>query len=460
MDNFKNNEIKVNSIVTLSLFPYISGKDYSRLAMWQKSHKTSIDFQLTPSSITRLAQSITDNDRMNLIKCRLLRQTKCGIDDCDSTSRSGWGKCLVDIKWGKNKCNPELRYTIDVVVYSLSTYEPIYYRLFHGNIADVSTIRTILSELAALKIKDIILSTHRGYLSEENIAAFVGMKLPFLICAKVDTKPVSELLLKIDYSKNGYPANMEFNSEKRLFFTQLIVEPYMSKLADGTDIEVKGLKVNLFLDLYKRMDEISDIYCKINEEKDTLEKDIRERNIPKDIKKYNASFDYFKVNETVNEDKGITGFTYTECSNKIEREISKCGFFALLSHNLNMNCEEILDHYKRKDEHGKKLSELKSYLNFNIQKSSSEESKNGKSFFDFIGLICISKLRNAWKKSFQNVYHSTLEMLDEMESIRFSEYTDGSTRMTTFTMKQVEICNVCGIEVPYECMPQSLRAYP
>ena len=48
-------------------------------------------------------------------------------------------------------------------------------------------------------------------------------------------------------------------------------------------------------------------------------------------------------------------------------------------------------------------------------------------------------------------------MLDEMESIRFSEYTDGSTRMTTFTMKQVEICNACGIETPYKCLPQSLK---
>ena len=54
-------------------------------------------------------------------------------------------------------------------------------------------------------------------------------------------------------------------------------------------------------------------------------------------------------------------------------------------------------------------------------------------------------------------YASTLDMLDEMEPIRFSEYTDGNTHMTSFTTKQVTISRACNIEPPLECIPKTMR---
>ena len=63
---------------------------------------------------------------MNLIKLRLNRQPKNSILDCDSTTRSAWGKCLADIRWGHNKDNDKLKKTVETIVYSLTTHEPIY----------------------------------------------------------------------------------------------------------------------------------------------------------------------------------------------------------------------------------------------------------------------------------------------------------------------------------------------
>ena len=94
---------------------------------------------------------------------------------------------------------------------------------------------------------------------------------------------------------------------------------------------------------------------------------------------------------------------------------------------------------------------------FYSQRNSTELGKNGRSFIAFTGLIPISKLRYYWQTYLRDKYQSTLDMLDEMESIRFCEYPDGTFHMTTFTMKQAEICKACGVEPPQECLPKTIR---
>ena len=135
----------------------------------------------------------------------------------------------------------------------------------------------------------------------------------------------------------------------------------------------------------------------------------------------------------------------------------KAGFFSYFIYKLDLNCIEALERYKSRDEHEKSFDILKNRMGFYVQRASNEESKEGMSFIAFVGLIIISVLRASWKENLQDKYQSCLDMLDEMESIRLSEYEDGTSHMTTFTMKQVEISRRCGIEPPYECLPQSLK---
>jgi len=52
----------------------------------------------------------------------------------DSTTRSAYGSTLADIKYGKNKERIPLSQTSEVVVYSLDSNMPVYYRTFPGNI--------------------------------------------------------------------------------------------------------------------------------------------------------------------------------------------------------------------------------------------------------------------------------------------------------------------------------------
>ena len=460
LKTFEGNYAMVHEVMSLAFYPFLSGKCFNRFARWQNSHKTLLEYGLTSSSITRLTQAITDNHRMTFIKLRLNRQPKGAVLDCDSTTRSGWGKCLVDLCWGNNKDNPKLQNTVEAYVYSLTTHEPVYYRSFAGFTVDISTVRTILSDLLALGIKDIVFIADRGYPSEENLAALVEADLPFLMCAKVGCDPIAPLVQKVTYDEDGIPTNMEYDQKRKLYYLQVDVPVYKGTLADGTEVDMNGLKANLFLNIHRRTDELGSLKRKIQSEKTILEEAEKKGEIPQDIKKYNALFEYFKIEYKYQQSKRKpkpVGIVFTQCTNKISKERSLCGFFSSIMYRMDIDGAEALSIYKSRDEHEKNFDQLKNQMLYYNQRNSSEEGRNGRSFISFVGLISISVVRNAWKEKMQDRFESSLDMIDELESIRFSEYTDGTTHMSSFTAKQVEICDACDVAVPKECMPSSVR---
>ena len=458
---FNNNIYKVNKILSLAIFPYISNKNFNRFAQWQKTHKTLIDSIFTSPNITKFSQSLCDNDRMKLIELRLKRQPKGSYQDCDSTTKSAWGKCLADIRWGNNKDNPKLKNTTEVTIYSLSSHEPVYYRLFPGNTSDVTTVRTILSDLNSLKIEGIsdILSivTDRGFISEENIAYFVGFDIPFLMCIKVNNPLVSKILAEIKYDEDGLPLNMEYDQTISLYLKQLEIPAFSSVLSNETTVDVVGLRVNIYLDSVRRVREIIQINDLIVKERGILDRDLKRNFIPNNIKKYNSMFEYFKVIPVKNAENEITSFSYEECTEKIKREKTRCGFFSSVVYKLDKNAKESFDLYKLRDEHEKNFDILKNRMNYNLQRNSSEDGKDGISFIAFVGLIIASSVRFSWSSKLRDEYPSTYAILDEMESIRFCEYKDGSSHMTTFSKKQTEISRCCGIEPPEESLTKSSK---
>ncbi|WP_406037688.1 hypothetical protein, partial [Succinimonas sp.] len=49
-------------------------------------------------------------------------------------------------------------------------------------------------------------------------------------------------------------------------------------------------------------------------------------------------------------------------------------------------------------------------------------------------------------------YPSSLDVLQEMFPIRFVEYDDGSTHVTSFTTPQAEICQAFSLPIPEDCL--------
>jgi hypothetical protein len=170
---FDGNREFVDDIITLAIFPYVTSFTYNRVARWQYVARSPSSRNLTPKAITLLTQSITEQHRMDLLRLRAARLGKDELCAVDSTSRSAYGGTLADIHWGKNKEGLPLEQTTEVVVYTLSSHMPVYYRTFPGNMPDSRSLDTILTDLEHAGFNGLVLVTDRGYNTLRNLEKYI-----------------------------------------------------------------------------------------------------------------------------------------------------------------------------------------------------------------------------------------------------------------------------------------------
>lgn len=60
----------VNDVLTMAYYPFVDNLSYNQMSMWQREVKAPSERELTASRITRLTQSITEKNRMDLFRCR------------------------------------------------------------------------------------------------------------------------------------------------------------------------------------------------------------------------------------------------------------------------------------------------------------------------------------------------------------------------------------------------------
>lgn len=451
---FENHQSVVNDIMTLAMFPILTKGNYSQVEKWQRYTMTPSNHPLSSKYITQLTQSIHDTHRMQFLKLRIKRQTSGALVACDSTSRSAYGRCLADIRWGNNKDNAALQNTLEVVVYSLDTHEPIYYRTFAGNENDSRTLRTIVSDLAALGCKELTIIFDRGYETEENILNMIRGNQSFLVCSKVGQTPVIDEIRKIQFGSNGIPEEMEYNKEYGLYGKQAEIKKTLMMNPDDPSTETTvSLKVNLFLEIHERMQELIKISEAIKAEKKILSdltgkpcNDEKLKALKKECPHYVLKADKEKRLTAVLNEK------------KVQKENAVAGFFSSISYKIDGGVFDHYEYYLLRDEQEKYFESMKDQLGFNMQRNWSEGGKTGRLFILFIGLIIQSEIRSVWKNKLKDDYPSSIDVLHEMVPVRYVEYEDGSTHITGFTTPQVKICRAMDIPIPEDCLSVNQKA--
>ena len=440
IDIFENNINIVNELMTLGIYACVGNQSFNHVNSWQLVVKTPTEKNLTPHYITRLTQYISDNHRMLLIKARLIRQPNKGLVACDSTTRSAWGHCLADIHWGYNKDNPTLKNTVEVVVYSISTHEPLYYRSFAGNISDYITLRTIQADLNSFNINKFTFIFDRGYQSLENIDRLIIDNISFLMCTKVYERFIYDTIKEIKFDSTGLPCNMEYDEDLQIYYIQFKELYTVNTLYENKEkLNVVIIK-DIYLDINRRFECLRQINKDISEEENEIEKIKLEKS--KDFKKMK----YYRVKISNHEINIIRN------NDRIEKEKDCCGFFSMVSYKMFGTAIDHYYSYKLRDEQEKYFDIMKNQMGFDIQRNSSESGKNGRLFILFIGLILKSKLRYTWKSRLHDIYPTSIDILNEMRSIRMCEYNDGSSHITTFSGRQLDICDAFDINPPLECV--------
>ena len=449
---FNGDISKTNDILTLAMYPCLTGDQaYYRLARWQDISHTPSDRPLRSDYITRLMQSITEDDRAKLLTSRITDQPSGALAPCDSTTVSSYGRCLADIRWGNNKDRDDLPCIAEVVVYCLATHEPVYYKSFPGFTSDISTIRTIVRELTEFGFSNLIVITDRGYCSNENIGYFVHKGIPFITCSKVNQSPVIDALQNVTYDKYGLPLDMERDEESGLYCKQFKADPYEIKLSDGTTVLAENLVINVYLNIKTRITRLDD-YRKKLESEDKLAREYQSSGelTSARVPTLRRELPHYRINV----DKKEKTVLIERNESKIEKEVAGFGFFSSIMYMQGEKTAiEAYHDYKLRDEQEKYFYSMKDLADGDTAMSYTEEGRRGRDFVSFIGLIALSWVRYRWATTeLRRLFRSAEDVLDAMRPIRYSVYSDGTEHITTFTTEQISICDYLDVTPPMEAL--------
>lgn len=450
MQVFSNNKEKVNSVLTLAYFSVLTGHTFNRVARWQRTERAPYQKELTPSAITYLTQSITEEERMALFRLRAARLGDDAVCAVDSTTRSAYGKSLADIKWGKNKEGVRLPQTSEVVVYSLDDHMPVYYRTFPGNVPDSRSIGTLLTDLRHAGFPDIVLLTDRGYESIQNLERYILNGQKMIMCVKTGQKLVLKHILEYgDFA--GAPEQMSIDLDTKVFHKQYDID-YMVKGNGETAHKADKFKLNIYFDPMRRGADIMDLSAEIEMQRRALQ-DMKDSGYPlDDDATVKSLYKWFDI-EYDRKSRLVKNFTLNEQKAGKARRTS--GFYAIATLGMDLTAMRTWELYGLRDEQEKYFQQMKGQLGCDRQRNWSEEGKTGRLFILFAGLVLSSYVRHIWKSTdLHKKFSSSLEVFDEMRPIRCVEHTGKAKHITPFVGGQIDIANAFGFKIPDNCAPK------
>ena len=106
----------------------------------------------------------------------------------DSSTISTYSENQIDARYGFNKADDGLKTIKFLTLYSIESRQPIAYTKQPGNIPDVISVASAISQLDALGTKTREVITDNGYYSEKNFSELLQADFDFITLAKTSIK--------------------------------------------------------------------------------------------------------------------------------------------------------------------------------------------------------------------------------------------------------------------------------
>lgn len=211
------------------------------------------------------------------------------------------------------------------------------------------------------------------------------------------------------------------------------------------------LRLNLYFDSVRRSEELVQLDIDISEQQEKLQLLLTGQEPLEDDESLKRHFRYFKLRYDSGE-RILKSFELNV--KKVEKARRTSGFFSIMTHKLDMDAMGTYRTYRLRDEQEKAFQQMKGQMVSDRQRTWSEEGKTGRLFILFVSMILGSVVRHTWKTTeLHELFSSSLDVLDEMRSIRCIEHTGRAKFITPFVGRQLDICEAFGFDVPQGCSP-------
>ena len=361
------------------------------------------------SKVSDFLQSITTNQSVEFLNQwneKRNHREKIYIS-YDSTNKNCQAGDIEMLEYGKPKDDNGVRIFNYAIAYDINNREPLFYEEYPGSIVDVSQLQYMLEKVKAYGYKKVGFILDRGYFSRANIQFMDSCGYDFVIMVKGMGNLVSSLITeKQDTFEKDRLCSIR---EHHLYGTTVRHQLYEGDTSDRY--------FHLFHSIAKEHAERDALEAKIERLSSMLKK-----NEGKEISFGKVYSEYFTLYYTEDGKKFLFAKEKTDV---IEREISLCGYFSIVT-SAKMTAKEAIGLYKSRDASEKLFRGDKSYLGNKSLRVHSDESASAKIFIEFVALIIRSKIytslkdemvRNDRKANFITV-PAALKELDKIEMVK------------------------------------------
>ena len=423
----------------LSLAYYLILEDKNplyRFEKWGLTHKHPYGGDIPSQRSSEIFSSISEDAMHQFFRLQGQRRAENEYWAYDITTISSYSECLRQVQYGHDKDGDGLAQLKLALVFGEQSRLPFYYRKLAGNILDLMTVRTLLSELDIFGFKKVKLVMDRGFYKEENINGLLKDHLKFLVAVKMSLVYARSELDKVH---DEFLTFEHYNEDYELYSTTVPYEwPYSQVRPYKGDVLKEKRRV--YIHFYYNIDRAAEDQKNFDRRLMALKNEIISgKCIPEHEKLYKK---YFVVKSTP-----VRGNRATVREDAVKAAKRYFGFFALMS-NEKMDSMTALALYRNKDLVEKAFGNLKERLNFRRTLVSSEQSLNGKLFVEFVALIYLSYLNKQMQDA--NLYksHTLAGLLDKLDVIECFEHQGRRLQVGELLDKQRDLYIALDVEPP------------
>ncbi len=414
-----------------------------RFSAWDRTHVHPYGKNISSPRSSELFVSIDEDAIQQFLSLRIKRSVGVsGWLAVDSTSVSSYSQALRLVAPGRNKEHDKLDQINLLMVFDQDTDIPVFYRKTRGNITDVTTVTNTLHDLQGIGIHHAALVLDRGFYSKDNVIEMLKKRYAFTLGTKVSLVFVKDA---IRAARDHMMHPSSFDDAHRVFHSVVPI-PFAVPIR-GLGPNERKAYLHLYCNKEKEADDVTALMARIKK----LRMQLETGKITASRKELSS---YFTLTIAKDTDE-ITAFT--ENRELITDAMNRCGFFALLTSEKELDSAQVLSIYRKKNKVGKSFNNLKDRLSLRRTRCSRDESLSGKIFIQYIALILVSRIRKIMKERQLYDNFTYQQLLDEIEVIEYFTYRNRAGHWGVITEKQGNILKAFAVDLPADAWPKALQ---
>lgn len=401
------------SILSLAMYHVSTGSNAAYLfEEWAEETETPLGRSvLTSQMISELYKDMDKSRRLDFLYNWRNKASTGNACFHDITSISSYSLKSDIVEYGYNRDKEDLPQINIGMISDSGNRLPIYYKIHDGSINDVSTLRNILKEGYAFNMKNLTFVMDKGFFSKGNIDALYSFNYHFIVSMAFTTNAAFEAVDKVRDTIR-HPRNVVCTSNKEYLYASSFETHWGSK-----DLNRK-CKIHVYTKL------VNDIAIRSGNLDLKLIDCLNELNNGEWNNAHVSLYaKYFK--ETVNSD-GSKSYQYNdEAIQNSENKYS--GYLCIVTDNLNLTSEQVIDIYRDKDGIEKVFDDIKNVQDCKRLNVQSRSVMEGKMFVIFIASILISEIRQRMKHNYKEKDSWTIDLIrKKLNKIQLSKVKIGT----------------------------------